>query len=99
MHVISTDTLVENPVVAAWVSHSLEVLEEGARGQGLPITPQAPWHGYSLGDWDEHYDIYARRAVEGRWAESGNETIKRRRGGLTPETPARDVEGAPKKSK
>ena len=30
-----------------------------------PITPQAPWHGYSLGDWDEHYDIYARRAVEG----------------------------------
>jgi DNA sulfur modification protein DndC len=39
VHVISTDTLVENPVVAAWVTHSLEVLEEGARGQGLPITP------------------------------------------------------------
>ncbi len=63
-----------------------------------PITPQAPWHGYSLGDWDEHYDIYARRAVEGRWAESGNETIKRRRGGLTPETPARDVETPKKKT-
>ncbi len=63
-----------------------------------PITPQAPWHGYSLGDWDEHYDIYARRAVEGRWAESGSETIKRRRGGLTPETPARDVEGTKKKT-
>ena len=64
-----------------------------------PITPQPPWHGYSLGDWDEHYDIYARRAVEGRWTESGDETIKRRRGGLTPETPARDVEGTAKKSK
>ena len=64
-----------------------------------PITPQPPWHGYSLGDWDEHYDIYAQRAVAGRWEESGKETIKRRRGGLTPETPARDVEGAPKKSK
>ncbi len=63
-----------------------------------PITPQAPWHGYSLGDWDEHYDIYARRAVEGRWAESGSETIKRRRGGLAPETPARSVETPPKKS-
>jgi UbiD family decarboxylase len=63
-----------------------------------PITPQAPWHGYSLGDWDEHYDIYARRAVEGRWAESGSETIKRRRGGFIPETPAREVETAKKKS-
>ena len=63
-----------------------------------PITPQPPWHGYSLGDWDEHYDIYAQRAVEGRWAESGNETIKRRRGGLIPETPVRDAEGATKKS-
>ena len=63
-----------------------------------PITPQAPWHGYSLGDWDEQYDIYARRAVEGKWAESGDETIKRRRGGLIPETPARNVETPNKKS-
>jgi UbiD family decarboxylase len=57
-----------------------------------PITPQPPWHGYSLGNWDAHYDIYAQRAVEGRWAESGSETIERRRGGLIPETPVRDVE-------
>ena len=63
-----------------------------------PITPQPPWYGYSLGDWDELYDTYARRAVEGCWEESGNETIKRRRGGVTPETPARNVEGPPKKS-
>jgi 4-hydroxy-3-polyprenylbenzoate decarboxylase len=63
-----------------------------------PITPQPPWHGYSLGDWDEHYDIYARRAVEGRWAESGTETSKRRRGGLIPETPVRGVESPKKKS-
>lgn len=39
VHVISTDTLVENPVVAAWVTHSLEVLEAQAREQQLPITP------------------------------------------------------------
>ena len=63
-----------------------------------PITPQPPWHGYSLGDWDEQYDVYARRAVEGRWAESGTETSKRRRGGLIPETPVRDVESPKKKS-
>ena len=74
---------------------------EHARGiwdeLGLPaISPQAPWHGYSLGDWDEHYDVYARRAVEGRWAESGKETFERRRGGLTPETPARNIEDTKK---
>ena len=39
VHVISTDTLVENPVVAAWVTHSLEVLAGAAEQQGLPITP------------------------------------------------------------
>jgi len=39
VHVISTDTLVENPVVAAWVTHSLDVMKESAARQGLPITP------------------------------------------------------------
>jgi 4-hydroxy-3-polyprenylbenzoate decarboxylase len=74
---------------------------EHARGLwnelGLPpITPQVPWHGYTLGDWDKLYDVYAERAVEGRWEESGRETEKRKRGGLTPETPARNVEGSKK---
>jgi 4-hydroxy-3-polyprenylbenzoate decarboxylase len=63
-----------------------------------PITPQPPWHGYSLGDWDDQYDVYARRAVEGRWAESGSETIERRRAGLIPETPVRGVESPKKES-
>jgi DNA sulfur modification protein DndC len=39
VHVISTDTLVENPVVAAWVAHSLEVMGDAAAEQGLPIGP------------------------------------------------------------
>lgn len=39
VHVISTDTLVENPVVAAWVSQSLEVMKETAKQQNLPIRP------------------------------------------------------------
>jgi DNA sulfur modification protein DndC len=39
VHVISTDTLVENPVVATWVSHSLEVIAQAASEQGLPIEP------------------------------------------------------------
>lgn len=39
IHVISTDTLVENPIVAAWVTRSLEVMKAAAADQGLPIIP------------------------------------------------------------
>ncbi len=56
------------------------------------LKAQPPWHGYSLGDWDTAWDEYARRAVSGQWEQSGTETFARRRGGLTPETPVRDVE-------
>lgn len=38
VHVISTDTLVENPLVAAWVNKSLETMAEAARDQELPVT-------------------------------------------------------------
>ena len=59
---------------------------------GLPaLTPKQPWHGYSLGDWDAVWDTYASRAVKGQWEETGKETFARRRGGLTPETPAKSV--------
>jgi 4-hydroxy-3-polyprenylbenzoate decarboxylase len=56
-----------------------------------PLAPQAPWHGYSLGVWDAAWDTYARRAVSGEWERSGAETFAARRGGLTPETPVRNV--------
>lgn len=39
VHVISTDTLVENPVVAAWVGHSQEVMAAAAAEQGMPVIP------------------------------------------------------------
>ena len=38
VYVISTDTLVENPIVALWVSKSLEKMAEMAAKQGLPLT-------------------------------------------------------------
>jgi len=57
------------------------------------LAPQPPWHGYSLGDWSQTWDVYAERAVAGKWQQSGEETFARRRGGLTPETPVREVEG------
>lgn len=38
VYVISTDTLVENPIVAAWVGRSLDKLGEAAAEKGLPLT-------------------------------------------------------------
>ena len=38
IYVISTDTLVENPIVALWVSKSLEKMGMEAARQGLPLT-------------------------------------------------------------
>jgi 4-hydroxy-3-polyprenylbenzoate decarboxylase len=61
---------------------------------GLPqLQVRAPWHGYSLGDWNETWERFAQQAVAGRWDENGEQTYARRRGGMKPETPARDVEG------
>jgi DNA sulfur modification protein DndC len=40
IHVISTDTLVENPVVAIWVQNSLLAMGDAAKRQGMPIQPQ-----------------------------------------------------------
>jgi 4-hydroxy-3-polyprenylbenzoate decarboxylase len=57
-----------------------------------PLSPRPPWHGYTLGDWNDAWETYARRAVKGAWEQSGAETFARRRGGLTPETPVRDVD-------
>ncbi|MDB2170248.1 DNA phosphorothioation system sulfurtransferase DndC [Citrobacter farmeri] len=39
VHVISTDTLVENPIVAMWVEKSLERMLEAKNEQGIPIHP------------------------------------------------------------
>ncbi len=64
---------------------------------GLPaLTIRPPWHGYSLGDWSEAWDLFARNAVAGEWEKNGANTVTRRRGGLTPETPVRNVEGREK---
>ena len=60
------------------------------------ITPQAPWHGYEMGDWDEVWTAFANAAVAGEWRKSGTSTYERRLGNLIPETPVRSVE-LPKK--
>lgn len=39
VHVISTDTMVESPVVAVWSSQSLQKMAEAAAAEDLPIIP------------------------------------------------------------
>jgi DNA sulfur modification protein DndC len=39
VHVISTDTLVENPIVSAWVRKSLDQMRVAASAQAVPIRP------------------------------------------------------------
>jgi DNA sulfur modification protein DndC len=39
IHIMTTDTLVENPIVAAWVSNSLKQMKFAAQEQGMPIEP------------------------------------------------------------
>ena len=39
VYVISTDTMVENPIVSRWVSNSLQTMAEAAKKAKLPIEP------------------------------------------------------------
>jgi 4-hydroxy-3-polyprenylbenzoate decarboxylase len=75
---------------------------EHARGLwdelGLPaLTVSAPWHGYTLGDWTDNWETFARRATRGDWEQSGVETLARIRKGLKPETPVTAAEKAGKR--
>ena len=65
---------------------------------GLPaLTVRQPWHGYTLGDWTETWEMFARRAIAGDWEANGEETLRRQRDGLEPETPVWHVEGKEQK--
>lgn len=51
VHIINTDTLVESPVVAKWVEHSLENMNEAARAQDLPFVTHRLIPEYSDTFW------------------------------------------------
>jgi 4-hydroxy-3-polyprenylbenzoate decarboxylase len=60
---------------------------------GLPaLRPQAPWYGYSLGDWLPQWDAAAKRAASGEYLENGRISEKQRQKGLKPETKFRPGE-------
>jgi len=59
---------------------------------GLPaLKPEAPWHGYSLGDWNDEWDAMAKRAAEGRYMENGRRSAQFRRNDVMPNTPFRNT--------
>jgi 4-hydroxy-3-polyprenylbenzoate decarboxylase len=60
---------------------------------GLPaLNVQSPWHGYTLGDWTDTWEAFARRAAAGDWAANGVETLARQRTRVQPETPVKAAE-------
>ncbi len=68
----------------AYMEHARSLWEE----LKLPaLSPKGPWHGYTLGDWTETWERFAKRTIAGEWEANGLETIKRRRDDLNPETP------------
>jgi UbiD family decarboxylase len=61
---------------------------------GLPaLAAQSPWHGYTLGDWTDTWETFARRATVGEWETTGRESYARQRAGVMPETSTREATG------
>ena len=71
-----------------YMERAKEIWEE----LGLPkLKPEAPWFGYSLGEWSPDLDEAAARAARGDYFEIGKEIEKRRRSDLTMNTEVRTV--------
>jgi UbiD family decarboxylase len=60
-----------------------------------PLKPQPPWFGISLGEWDEEFDVMAKRAVEGDHWVTGDIIAQNRRNDVTMNTELRRLK--PKK--
>jgi len=58
-----------------------------------PLKPEAPWHGYSLGDWTDEWDAAAKRAADGDYLLNGQRSAQQRRKLSDPQVPVRDVLG------
>lgn len=65
---------------------SLPKREYMERGRALweklglpPLEPESPWHGYSLGDWNEELDQEARLATQGDFWQTGEKIARQRR--------------------
>jgi len=65
---------------------------------GLPtLKPQAPWFGYSLGEWSEEFDRAAELAVKSEYFKTGELIAKRRRRDVKMNTEVRTLKDPAKK--
>ncbi len=72
-----------------YMERAKEIWEE----LGLPkLKPQAPWYGYSLGEWSEDLERAAELAVKSEYFKTGEELAKRRRSDVAMNTEVRDLE-------
>jgi 4-hydroxy-3-polyprenylbenzoate decarboxylase len=59
---------------------------------GLPkLKPEAPWFGYSLGEWSDDLDAAALAATRGDYFAAGKRLVKRRRKDVRMNTEVRNV--------
>ncbi len=59
---------------------------------GLPeLKPEPPWHGYSLGEWTEEWDMMAKRATDGDYLRNGDRSWQLREKVDEPQTPIGEV--------
>lgn len=86
-------TLKENfPPIALPKREYMEAAKKIWEELGLPtLKPQAPWYGYSLGEWSEDFDKMAQRAVKGDYFKTGEEIAKQRRNDVTINSEVRTV--------
>ncbi|MDP6428925.1 MAG: UbiD family decarboxylase [Rhodospirillales bacterium] len=62
---------------------------------GLPeLKPEAPWHGYDLGEWTDEMEAMAVRATDGDYWETGRIYAQRRRGDIDMNTEIRALRRA-----
>ena len=59
---------------------------------GLPrLKPEAPWFGYSLGEWSPEFDAAAERATRGEYMDTAKLLEKRRRSDVRMNSEVRNV--------
>ena len=96
MCLIDATLKADMPPIALPKREYMEGAKELWEKLGLPpLTPESPWHGYSLGDWNDEWDAMAKRAAEGNYLENGRRSAQYRRKDVAPNTSIRDVPGGP----
>jgi 3-polyprenyl-4-hydroxybenzoate decarboxylase len=82
------------PPVALPTKEFMERAKELWEELGLPpLTPEIPWHGYSLGDWNDKWEAMAKRATDGDYLINGERTAQLKQKLVDPQVSIREVLG------